>query len=119
MEIYVDHGVNFGGSLNLFGGYDEKLDRRIRNALKADVVWSLDIDMPDYARMLEARKDFSDPDLIQALREWQARAKTVRSTDLELSWLTIGDSHSAAWAPHNSMVVKENGKTLFQISGGR
>ena len=111
-EIYVEHGVNFGGSLNLFGGYDEKLDRRIRNALEADIVWSLDIDMPDYAKMLSSRKD-APLDIIEPLREWQARAKTLRSVDLELDWLTIGDSHTAAWAPHGSMVVKENGKTLF------
>lgn len=111
-EIYVDHGVNFGGSLNLFGGYSDELDRRIRNALTAEVVWSLDIDMPNYAGMLAARKD-APADIIEPLRQWQAKAKTVRSTDLEMSWLTIGDSHTAAWAPHNSMVVKENGKTLF------
>jgi hypothetical protein len=108
----VDHGTNFGGGLNLFGGYDEKLDRRIRNALEADVVWSLDIDMPDYAGMLASRKD-APFDIIDPLRKWQAKAKTVRSTDLELDWLTIGDSHTAAWAPYGSMVVKENGKTLF------
>ena len=111
-EIYVDHGVNFGGSLNLFGGYDDSVDTRVRNALQADVVWSLDIDMPDYAGMLAKRKDCPQ-DILDPLREWQAKAKTVRSTDLELPWLTIGDSHSAAWAPWNSMVVKENGKTLF------
>lgn len=111
-EIYVDAGVNFGGSLNLFGGYDDKLDKRIRAALEAEIVWSLDIDMPDYAGMLARRKD-SPEDILDPLREWQAKAKTVRSTDLELPWLTIGDSHSAAWAPWNSMVVKENGKTLF------
>ena len=104
--------MNFGGSLNLFGGYDEKLDRRIRNALEADIVWSLDIDMPDYAKMLSSRKD-APLDIVEPLREWQARAKTLRSVDLELDWLTIGDSHTAAWAPHGSMVVKENGKTLF------
>ena len=111
-EIYVDHGVNFGGGLNLFGGYDEKLDRRIRNALLAEKVWSLDIDMPDYAKMLASRKDVPR-DILEPLAEWQAKAKTVRSTDLGFSWLTIGDSHTAAWASYGSMVVKENGKTLF------
>lgn len=110
--LYLENGVNFGGSLNLFGGYDEKLDRRIRNALEAEVVWSLDIDMPDYARMLGSRKDVPEG-ILQPLKEWQSKAKTLRSTDLGLPWLTIGDSHTAAWAPWDSMVVKENGKTLF------
>ena len=118
-EIYVDHGVNFSGTLNLFGGYDQKLETRLEAALKADTVWSLDIDMPDYADMLSKRKDGPDAPLLNLLREWQSKAKTLRSTDLALPWLTIGDSHSAAWAPHNSMVVKDNGKTLFgQVRDG-
>ncbi len=118
-EIFVDHGVNFGGSLNLFGGYEQKLEDRIKAALKAEKVWSLDIDMPDYAGMLAARKDGPDAYLLALLYEWQSKAKTLRSIDLALPWLTIGDSHSAAWAPHNSMVVKENGKTLFgQVRDG-
>jgi len=104
--------------LNLFGGYEEKLDRRIRAALEADTVWSLDIDMPDYAGMLASRKD-TPQEIIGPLQEWQARSKTLRSIDLEFDWLTIGDSHTAAWAPHKSMVVKENGKTLFgQVRDG-
>ena len=112
-EIYVDHGVNFGGSLNLFGGYTQELEDRIEAALQAEIVWSLDIDMPDYAKMLRARKDGPSPDLLNRLNEWQSKAKTLRSIDLQTNWLTIGDSHSAAWAPPGSMIVKNNGKTLF------
>jgi hypothetical protein len=112
-EIYVDHGVNFGGSLNLFGGYTQELEDRIEAALQAEIVWSLDIDMPDYSKMLAGRKDGPSPDFLNRLSEWQSKAKTLRSTDLQTNWLTIGDSHTAAWAPWNSMVVKENGKTLF------
>jgi hypothetical protein len=63
--------------------------------------------------MLKSRKDGPGDDFLSELTDWQNRAKIVRSTDLELPWLTIGDSHTAAWAPRNSMVVKENGKTLF------
>jgi hypothetical protein len=112
-EIFVDHGVNFGGSLNLFGGYEQKLEDRIKAALKAERVWSLDIDMPDYAGMLAARKDAPSAYLLALLQEWQRKAKTLRSIDLALPWLTT------AWAPHNSMVVKENGKTLYgQASTG-
>ena len=29
--LYLDHGVNFGGGLNLFGGFDEKLKQREDN----------------------------------------------------------------------------------------
>ncbi len=105
--------MNFGGSLNLFGGYAQDLEDRIEAALQAETVWSLDIDMPDYAKMLSTRKDGPSSDFLDRLWEWQSKAKTLRSTDLKTKWLTIGDSHTAAWAPHGSMVVKENGKTLF------
>jgi hypothetical protein len=111
--IFVEHGVNFGGSLNLFGGYNEEHTRKIENAIMAERVYSLDIDMPDYATMIANRKDAPSVSLTDALKEWQNKSETLHSTDLELPWLTIGDSHSAAWAPWNSMVVKENGKTLF------
>ena len=105
--------MNFGGSLNLFGGYGQQLEDRIKAALKAETVWSLDIDMPNYAGMLASRKDGPDAYLLALLYEWQRKAKTLRSIDLQTNWLTIGDSHSAAWAPHGSMIVKNNGKTLF------
>ena len=68
--------------------------------------------MPDYAGMLGSRKDVPEY-IVPLVKDWQSKAKTIRSIDLELDWLTIGDSHSAAWAPWNSMVVRNNGKTLF------
>jgi hypothetical protein len=111
--------VNFSGSLNLFGGFTDVHRRQIENALESEVVWSLDIDMPDYANMLGGRKDSPEKSFIEDIQKWQAKAKTMRSVDLKLPWLTIGDSHTAAWAPWNSMVVKENGKTLFgQVRDG-
>jgi hypothetical protein len=104
--------VNFGGSLNMFGGFTPDWEYRFSQIVKAKDVISLDIDMPDYASMLEARKDFQLPALAADIRAWQARSRTLRSTDLGLKWLAIGDSHTAAWAPWDSMVVKENGRTL-------
>ena len=68
--------------------------------------------MPRYGDMLAKRKDVED-------KEWCARvqakcdtAQTLLSTDLNTSWLTIGDSHTAAFAPHDSMVIKTDGLTL-------
>ena len=110
--LYLDHGVNFGGGLNLFGGFTEELKQRIDNFLLADKVYSLDMPMPRYGDMLAKRKDVED-------KEWCARvqakcdtAQTLLSTDLNTSWLTIGDSHTAAFAPHDSMVIKTDGLTL-------
>ena len=68
--------------------------------------------MPDYASQLAARKDVKDDALISLVREWQSRARTLRSIDLPYKHLTIGDSHAGAWAPYESCIVRSNGKTL-------
>ena len=44
--LYLDHGVNFGGGLNLFGGFTPELKQRIDNFLLANKVYSLDMPMP-------------------------------------------------------------------------
>ena len=113
---YIDHGVNFGGVLNLMGGWQPEQTKRIDKLKDTPFIYSLDIDMPDYASMVESRKTGFDPKeqrkIVRQLRKIQERAVTLRSTDLGLSWLAIGDSHTAAYSRPGSMVVRENGKTL-------
>ena len=111
--LHLDHGVNFGGSLNLFAGFNNELKKRIDNFLAAKVLYSLDIDMPDYGAMLKARKDVEDKVWCDQVSLKCMTAITLKSTDLiECNWLTIGDSHTAAYAPPNSMVIKTDGLTL-------
>ncbi len=113
--MFFDHGVNFSDSLNLFGGFTEKHERCMVNLSQAKEVWSLDVDMPPYLDWYLARKDVKiSPGLKKDFAEFcrKGRSNTLKSTDLGLPWLAIGDSHTAAWAPWNSMVVKTNGKTL-------
>ena len=110
--IYVDHGVNFGGGLNLFGGFNEELKQRIDNFLAANEVYSLDMDMPEYGNMLAKRKDVKDKEWCKRVQTKCDNAKTLLSTDLDTTWLTIGDSHTAAFAAPGSMVIKTNGLTL-------
>ena len=111
-KLYLDHGVNFGGSINLFGGFNDKLKEHIDNFLLADEVYSLDIPCPEYGNMLAKRKDVLDKDWCARVQAKCNAAKTLVSTDLDTDWLTIGDSHTAAFAPEGSMVVKTNGLTL-------
>jgi len=110
--IYVDHGVNFGGGLNLFGGFNDELKQRIDNFLLANEVYSLDIPMPEYGNMLAKRKDVKDKEWCAQVQAKCWNAKTLLSTDLDTEWLTIGDSHTAAFAPKGSMVIKTDGLTL-------
>lgn len=111
--LYLDHGVNFGGSLNLFSGFDNELEFRINNFLDAKVLYSLDIDMPDYGAMLKKRKDVLNKDWCDKVSRKCESARTLKSTDIsDLHWLTIGDSHTAAYSKEDSMVIKTDGLTL-------
>ena len=110
--LYLDHGVNFHGSINLFGGFNDKLKEHIDNFLLADKVYSLDIPMPEYGNMLAKRKDVEDKDWCARVQDKCNNAQTLLSTDLDTDWLTIGDSHTAAFAPEGSMVIKTDGLTL-------
>ena len=116
--VYLDHGVNFGGSLNLFGGWNDQWERRFFNLTQASKVYSLEIEMPDYASILAKRKDVNNPELVNAVYDMQNRAKTLRMTmprhrRNKRQWLTVGDSHVAAWAKPKSMAVRQNGRTLY------
>ena len=109
---YVEHGVNFGGSLNLFGGFTEDLKARCDNLMNSNFVYSLDIDMPDYGAMLAKRKDVTDKAWCERLSNKLKKAKIKKSTHLNKDWLTIGDSHTAAYSRPNSAVIKTDGLTL-------
>ena len=112
-KVYLLHGANFGGSLNLFGGFDEELETSINNLLQADEIVSLDIDMPDYGGMLKKRKDVVDKAWCDRVTAKLSTAKTLVSSDLSFEWLAVGDSHTAAYSRPNSAVVKQDGTTLF------
>lgn len=126
-EVYIDHGVNFSGSLNLFGGVsDEIVDRLIKLIGSGAEVISLDIDMPEYGAMVEKRlgaKSTSSkltPTLVKCLKAlFDGNTNGVDHLDVAAStgWWTIGDSHSTAFAPCRSGVFRNNGRTLKSFSG--
>ena len=62
--------------------------------------------------MLAKRKDVEDKEWCARVQDKCNNAKTLLSTDLDTDWLTIGDSHTAAFAPEGSMVIKTDGLTL-------
>jgi len=68
--------------------------------------------MPRYGDMLAKRKDVEDKAWCARVQDKCDNAKTLLSTDLDTEWLTIGDSHTAAFAPKGSMVIKTDGLTL-------
>lgn len=117
--VYIDHGANFGGSLNLFGGANKEVFDRINLVLSCPNVVSLDWDMPDYGAMLKKRLDA--PTTYEGITEkWcDAVSKRIQSItslkqkDLKTDSVTFGDSHSIAFSNKDDRVYRNDGKTLF------
>jgi hypothetical protein len=110
--LYLDHGANFTGGLNLFGGFTQDLKDRIDIMLRCNEVISLDREMPDYGKMLKKRKDVVDKDWCDTISEKCLKATSLISSDLKTDWLAVGDSHTAAYSRAGSAVIKRDGTTL-------
>lgn len=110
---YVEHGVNFTpGRMNIMGGWNEVWEYRLEQICKSKRFVSLDMPCPNYSEMIGCRKDVKCDSLIAELKKLEESATTLTTLDLPFKHLTIGDSHTGAWAPYESCIVKTNGKTL-------
>lgn len=99
-EIFVYHGNDWGGSLNLFGGMKNygNIDNLIRYSQFKGTVTSLWIDHPKYSEMLLSRmKDDVNPDWDyvdwQNLKRIEDTAKTIKHIHPTHNVVT-GDSHA-------------------------
>ena len=124
-EIYLDHGVNWAGSLNLFAGATdsvfERFDRLMQFHYEYGKIASLDWEMPDYGNFLMKRlkapttSDHITPAWCSRLSEVCKAIKHIKQTDLGVEWLSWGDSHTPAFAPKGSAVSKLDGRTLYGV----
>jgi len=118
-NLYLDHGVNFGGNMNMFGGVTETIVDNLTDLLFSTApLISLDIAMPNYAEQLEKRlgQATCHPALVHLLPELKKRfnaANSVCMYDLGKTSVTIGDSHATAFSPTGSAVIRTNGQTLY------
>ena len=99
-EIYVYHGNDWGGSLNLFGGMKNYggINNLIRYSQFNGTVYSLWIDHPKYSEMLEPRmKGEIHPDWAKVdwenLKRIEQTAKTIKQLTATNRVVT-GDSHA-------------------------
>lgn len=123
--VYIDHGANFGGTLNLFGGATEEVFRKLNLIAQCKNVVSLDWDMPDFGAMLKKRigAKTTYPGITEAWCDaLSSRFSTVQSLkqeDLNLPSITLGDSHSISFSDFGQRVLRNDGKTLFgSLKGG-
>jgi len=116
--VYIDHGANFGGTLNLFGGANKEVYDKLNIIASCKEVISLDWDMPDYGAMLKKR--LSAKTTYEGITEqWcdllSKRFSTVKSLkqqELDLNNVIVGDSHTLSFCDRGDMVFRNDGKTL-------
>ena len=118
--VYIDHGANFSGTLNLFGGANKDVFDRINRVMTSEKVISLDHEMPDYGEML--RKRIGAKTTYEGITEaWcdkvSIKCKWINSLKMEdhenvERGITVGDSHSIAFANKGDVIFRNDGKTL-------
>lgn len=118
--VYIEHGVNFGGTLNLFGGATEDIFNRINNLVQCAKVISLDFDMPNWGEQLRSRigapttYDKIDEAWCDGLSAWCKQIPSFKQEQIYwLDGVSVGDSHTPAFSRGKDVVLRENGKTLF------
>lgn len=119
--VYIDHGANFSGTLNLFGGANKDVFDRINRVMTAENIISLDHEMPDYGKML--RKRIGAKTTYEGITEsWCDRLSvkckwinSLKMEDLENAYdgITVGDSHTIAFANSGDVIFRNDGKTLY------
>jgi hypothetical protein len=117
--VYIDHGANFGGTLNLFGGANKEVFDRINLVAACKDVVSLDWDMPDYGAMLKKRIG-ANTTYEGITEEWCdmvskrfSNVVSIKQEELCYGSVTLGDSHSIAFSNTGHRVLRNDGKTLF------
>jgi hypothetical protein len=118
--VYIDHGANFSGTLNLFGGANKDVFDRINRVMTSEKVVSLDREMPDYGEML--RKRIGAKTTYEGITEaWcdrlSVKCKWINSLKMEelsnaYDGITVGDSHTIAYANKGDAIFRNDGKTL-------
>jgi len=120
-KVYIDHGANFGGTLNLFGGANKEVFDKINRVFTSDTIISLDHKMPDYGTMLKKRigaKTTYKGITEKWCDEISERCRQISSFKMENhpnieTGITVGDSHSIAYANKGDVIFRNDGKTLY------
>lgn len=116
--VYIDHGANFGGTLNLFGGANKEVYDRINLVAACKNLVSLDWDMPDFGAMLKKRIGANTTyegiteEWCDMLTERFKNVPSLKQQDLDYGSITLGDSHSIAFSDRGHRVLRNDGKTL-------
>lgn len=115
--VYIDQGMEFAGSLNLFGGaVDVGWAKRLMT-IKGDII-SLDQPLGDYGELGKSRLRACSDEWAafdwDALSELCKKATTLKQSDRKTKKLCFGDSHSFSALPSlDYMACRNDGLTMF------
>lgn len=119
--VYLYHGMEFKGALNLQSGLTDTIVARVDQILRAKArgtkFISLDINCPMYGSLMELR---GLDDEVASKLDRICRAMAVdpvpRINPFEL---IVGDSHSLSMYDRSRVVYRRDGQTLYGAMGGR
>lgn len=113
--IILEHGMEFKGGFNIFGGKDnEHVPTQLKRlAARNKATYSADIKMPDFYTL--GAKRFGHKLSLQELQYIEEAVQTTLHFDriAKFKVLYLGDSHILSVADPKAEVSRNDGKTLF------
>ena len=115
--MIIDHGMEFKGTFNLFGGANDELYHRIKKFESFEgKIYSAHIPMPDVGELIRSRYK-TGTELFRTLDAEliSDKCKKVRHFDIieKTNNLLLGDSHSFSMYLPKFMVSRNDGLTMF------
>ena len=112
--VIFDLGAEFGGTLNLFGGLDEKAYKRTKELLDfKGRLYSWRNEVPDLDKVIESRVDNNSTyEGFKSLPKLNLSIPVFRHVEHK-KHLLFGDSHTpSVWDP-SMMIERQDGRTLY------
>jgi hypothetical protein len=110
--IYCYHGMEWGGAMNLQSGLTNEIiaraDRLVDAKKRGVKLVSLDIPMPSYGKLLEARGYARSEHLTAAL----AKQGYLRVPNERAAHVIMGDSHALSQYVPGAVIYRTDGQTL-------
>lgn len=116
--ILIEHGMEFKGNFNIFGGANDDLYKQVNRLFSKVRMYSLHHDMPCVGTLIEKRLN-TGSDLFRTLGsridEAKEICKNIARVDLieKTDKLCFGDSHSFSQYTPGFMCDRNDGLTLF------
>lgn len=117
--VFIDHGVNYSGAMNLFGGLTTEIYNNVNMLMACRKVMSLDHEMPNWGEQFRKRINANSTcdeiteEWCDKVSDWCTWVMPIWMHQLGLDHAIIGDSHCPAFAADDDAIFKKDGRTLF------